>query len=81
MNLNKFFDFMEIQNSIRKHPSKNEYFTKHVLFSTIYLLQEQKLNPKKYYEQEINMINYVQGTEHDVHMYAKFEGFTLYGIL
>jgi hypothetical protein len=40
MNLNKFSDFMEILNSIRKHPSKNEYFTKHILFSTIYLLQE-----------------------------------------
>jgi hypothetical protein len=36
-----------------------EHFYKHILFSTIYLLQEQKLNPSKYSEQEINMSNFV----------------------
>jgi hypothetical protein len=35
-----FFDFMHILNSIREHYTKNEYFPKHILFSTISLLQE-----------------------------------------
>jgi hypothetical protein len=47
MSLNKFFDFMQVLNSLRKHPTKNEYFYKHILFSTIYLLQEQMLNHHK----------------------------------
>jgi hypothetical protein len=38
MSLNKFSDFMHVLNSIRKHYTKNEYFTKHILFITIYLL-------------------------------------------
>jgi hypothetical protein len=36
----------------------------------VYLLQEEKLNPRNYSEQELNMDNFVQATEHDVHMYA-----------
>jgi hypothetical protein len=59
MNLNKFYDFIQVLNSIRKYHTTIEYFYKHILFSTIYLLQEQQLNPNKYSEQEINMINFV----------------------
>jgi hypothetical protein len=51
--------FMQVLNSIYKHPTKNEYFPKHILFSTIYLMQEQKLNHNKYFEQDINMRNFV----------------------
>jgi hypothetical protein len=51
MSLNKFSNFMQVLYSIRKHGTKNEYFPMHILFTTIYSLQEQKLNPNKYYEQ------------------------------
>jgi hypothetical protein len=65
-------DFMQVLNSIRKHYTKNEYFSRHIIFTTIYLLLDHKLNHNKYSGQEINMINFVQATEHDVHTYAKF---------
>jgi hypothetical protein len=39
--------FMKGLNSTRKRYTKNEYFPMHILFSTIYLLQEQKLNHNK----------------------------------
>jgi hypothetical protein len=54
---------------------------KYILFSTSYLLQEQKLNHRNYYEQEINVSKFVQDTEHDMHMYAKFKDFTCYVLL
>jgi hypothetical protein len=59
MNLNMLSDLM-VLNIIRKHPTKNEYFHKHILFSTISLLWEKKLNPKNYSKQEIIMSNFVQ---------------------
>jgi hypothetical protein len=46
---------MQVLNSIAKHYTKNEYFPKHILITAFYLLERQKLNHKKYYEQEINM--------------------------
>jgi hypothetical protein len=53
----------------------------HILFSSIYLLQEEILNHINYFEQEINMTNFVQATENDVHMYAIFESLDVYGFL
>jgi hypothetical protein len=47
MHLIMFSNFMQGLNSTRKHYTKNEYFPMHILFSTIYLLQEQKLNLRK----------------------------------
>jgi hypothetical protein len=44
MNLNMLSDFMQVINIKRKHYTKNEYFPNHILFSTTYLLQEQKFN-------------------------------------
>jgi hypothetical protein len=58
MSLNKFYDFMQLINSIRKYFTKNEYFPMHIIFTTIYLLQEQKLNPRNYFERESNMRNF-----------------------
>jgi hypothetical protein len=63
-------DFMQILNIKKKHSTKNECFPKHIPFTIIYLLQEQKLNHRNYYEQEINMRNFVQAT--------KFGYFTFY---
>jgi hypothetical protein len=59
MSLNKFYDFMQVLNSIRKHPTKNEYFPKHILFTIIYLLQEQILTHRNYSKGEINMSDFV----------------------
>jgi hypothetical protein len=44
---------------------------KYILFTTIYLLHKLKLNHGNYSEQELNMGNFVQANEYDVHMYAK----------
>jgi hypothetical protein len=74
-------DFMQILHIKRRHPTKNEYFPMHILFTTIYLMQEHKLNHRNYSKQEINMNNFVKATEQDVHMYTKFEGLTCYEFL
>jgi hypothetical protein len=42
MNLTLLSDFMHVLNSIRKHPTNNEFVSKHSLFTIIYLLQKQK---------------------------------------
>jgi hypothetical protein len=47
MNLIKFSDFMQGLYSTRQHQTENECFPMHILFSTIYLLQEQHLNHNK----------------------------------
>jgi hypothetical protein len=44
MNLNKLCDFIQVVYNIRKHYTKTEYFPKHILFLTIYLLLDKKLN-------------------------------------
>jgi hypothetical protein len=81
MRLNKFYDFMQILNSIRNHPTKNGHFPMHNLFSIIYLLQEHKLNHNKYSEQELNINFFAQDIDHDVHMYANFRDLNFHGFL
>ncbi len=73
MHLNMLSSFM--------HPTKNEYFPMHILFTLIYLLQEQKLNHKNYSEQELNMGNFLHGNDNDLHMYAKFGGLSFHVFL
>ncbi len=51
--------FMQVLDSIRKHYTKNEYFPKYILFPTISLLQEQKLNPRNCSKQEIIKSNFL----------------------
>jgi hypothetical protein len=48
-------DFMQVLNSARDTYTKNHYFSNSKLFSTIYLLQKQGLNPRNYSKQEIIM--------------------------
>jgi hypothetical protein len=43
---------MQLLYSARKQYTKVGYFPKHILFIIIYLLQEQKLNYRNYFEQE-----------------------------
>jgi hypothetical protein len=78
VNLIILSDLMQVLNINRKHYTKNEYFPKHNLFTTIYLMQEQKLNPNKYSEKDIIMRNFVQATENDVQMHAKVQGLILH---
>jgi hypothetical protein len=47
MNLIILSYFMQGLNSTRKYYTKNEYFPMHILFTTVYLLQEQELNHNK----------------------------------
>jgi hypothetical protein len=58
---------MQGLNSIREFATKNYYFLMHILFTTIYLLQEQELNPGIYSKQELIMTIFVQATDHDAH--------------
>jgi hypothetical protein len=44
----------------------------YILFTTIYLLQEQKLNSRNYSNQEIMVSIFVQATVHNIYMHAKF---------
>jgi hypothetical protein len=59
INLTVLFDFIQVLISKREHSTKDEYFSSHILFTTIYLLLEGILNHRNYFEQEINMINFV----------------------
>jgi hypothetical protein len=63
-------NFIQVLNSAREFYTKNYYFSIHNLFTIIYLLQEQELNHKNYSEQKLNMSNFVQANEYDVHMYT-----------
>jgi hypothetical protein len=55
MNLIIFSNFMQGLNSTREFATKNYYFPMHILFTTIYLLQEQQLNHRNYSKQELSM--------------------------
>jgi hypothetical protein len=46
-------DFIQVPNSARNVYTKNYYFSKHILFTTISLLWKQILNPRNYSKQEI----------------------------
>jgi hypothetical protein len=81
MHLIMFSDFMQVLHIKRLHPTRNEYVSKHILFSTIYLLQEQELNHRIYSRQELITIIFVQATVNDVHMHARFECLNVYRFL
>jgi hypothetical protein len=44
-------------------------------------MQEQRLNPRIYSEPEIIMSNFVQATDHDVHMHVKLQFTNMYKYL
>jgi hypothetical protein len=81
MGLNKFYDFIPVIYSMINHHTKVEYFSEHILFIIIYLLQEYELNPNKYFEQEINMNIFSQVTEYEVYMYANIQCINMYRYL
>jgi hypothetical protein len=53
------YDFMHVLNSARNIYNKNYYFSNHILFTTISLLQKQRLNPRIYSKPEIIMKPFV----------------------
>jgi hypothetical protein len=46
MNLKILFDFIQVLLSKRKHSTKDDYFSTHIKFTTIYLLPKQGLHHK-----------------------------------
>jgi hypothetical protein len=65
-------DFIQVIYNIKEYYTKVEYFSKHNLFITIHLLLDYKLIHNNNSMQETIMSNFIQATEYDVHMYAKF---------
>jgi hypothetical protein len=66
-----FSGFMQVLYSKKKLTIKNEHFPMHILFTIIYLLQEQKLNHNNYSEHKINMIYFIKSKEYSINMQAK----------
>jgi hypothetical protein len=50
-----FSDFIQVLNNAKNFYTKNLFFSKHKLFSTKLLLQEQRLNPRNYSKEELIM--------------------------
>jgi hypothetical protein len=50
---------MQVLLMKKRHHTNNEHFPTHILFTRIYLLQEQKLNPRNYSEHKIIMSIFV----------------------
>jgi hypothetical protein len=59
MHLILLSDFLQDLYSARKFPTKNYYFSKHIVITTISLLQEHILNPITKSEKEIIMGTFV----------------------
>jgi hypothetical protein len=78
MQLKFFSDFLQVLYSTRKFPTKDQYFSKHKLFPTIYLIQEQKLNTRKYPMQELIMEILLWATDHDMNMHAKIQSMNMH---
>jgi hypothetical protein len=64
MSLTKLSDFMQVSYKTRKQYTKNEDFPMHIIFTRMYLLQEQELYHRNYSKQKINMSNFVEASEH-----------------
>jgi hypothetical protein len=53
----------------------------YIPFSTIYLLQEQRLNPRNYSNQKLITEIYVRTTANDMNMHAKIQSLSKYKYL
>jgi hypothetical protein len=72
---------MRVLNTTMEFATKNYYFPMQILFSTIYLLQEQELNPRNYSKLELIMRIFVQATDHDINMHANIQYLILHRFL
>jgi hypothetical protein len=81
MALTTIYDFMQVPNSTRKFATKNYYFPMHILFTTIYLLQELELNPIIHSKQSLILSIFVQATDHEINMHANIQYLILHRFL
>jgi hypothetical protein len=73
MNLTMVYDFLQVIGIKRSYSTKDDYFSKYIQFTTIYLLQKQKLKHKNYSKPKINMSYFIQTTKNDLNMYASIQ--------
>jgi hypothetical protein len=59
-------------NSTREFATINYYFAMHILFTTIYLLQEHQWNHRNYSKQELSLEIFVWATNTDMTFMQKF---------
>jgi hypothetical protein len=71
--LTRVYDFIKVIHIKRRQSTNNDHLPMYILFNIIYLLQEQKLNPRNYSEQVTIMIIFSKANDHDVHMHAKIQ--------
>jgi hypothetical protein len=74
-------DFLQVIYSAGKFYTKKQYFSKHKLFYTISLLQEQRLNPRNYCKNELIMGIFVWDINHDINTHAKIQSIRKYRYL
>jgi hypothetical protein len=62
---------MQVLNSQRSSTHQNYNFSNHRLFSTIFLLQKQRLNHRNYFKLELSMAISMSAANTDINMHAK----------
>jgi hypothetical protein len=67
------YDFIQVLNCARDIYTKNHYFSKHILFTTISLLQKKRLNGRNYSKQEMIMKLFVWATGNDMNVHEKIQ--------
>jgi hypothetical protein len=81
MNLTRIHYFLQVLGIKMDHTTKDDYFSKHIQFTTIYLQPKQRLKHNNYSEQKINMSYFVQATEYEMNMHAKFQYLNMHRFL
>jgi hypothetical protein len=79
--LTRVYDFLQVTHIKRSQYTKNDHLPMYILFTIIYLLQEQKLNPRNYSEQVTIIIFFTQANDHYVHMHTKIQYLILHRFL
>jgi hypothetical protein len=69
--LTRVYDFIKVIHIKRRQYTKNDHLPMYILFTIIYLLQDQKLNRRNYSEQVKIIIIFSKANDHYVHMHAK----------
>jgi succinate dehydrogenase hydrophobic anchor subunit len=67
MSSKQLHDFIQVTNSMRKHHTKVEYFSKLILFIAIYLILDYKLIHTNNSMQGVIMDNFIQTTEYEMY--------------
>jgi hypothetical protein len=70
------YDFIKVLHSARYIYTKNHYFSMDILFTIIFLLHKQRLNPRNHSNQELIMEIFLWATGDDMNMYVKIQSIT-----